>query len=447
MIEFTGEQFVPEVSSKRMQDDHLQRYRFASRFVADKDILDVACGAGYGSVFLKEHGGAKSVLGVDISSDVVKSAIEKYKRDGVDFAVGDLANFNPGRKFDTIVSFETIEHVDDYKSALSNLYNLLNDGGNLIISTPNRPVTSPYARTLSDKPRNPYHVREFAVSEIVSALRGVGFEVSSHNIYGQRQQYVFKNRIINRIYKRIFKPDVRNSPKVELLTKEPRFIVIVATKSGNPENNQDLKTSGFYEDYWKLRGKSKFRPRFKTLADWISPKSNVLEIGCGDGFFADMIKRLKDVNYHGADLSSQAIGILKERGLDGEVLDASKDLGRFADNSFDFVVMSEFIEHVQNSEEVLLHASRIAKRGVLVTVPNIAYWKWRLQLLYGIFPKQYAVTPSEHVRFWSVFDFIEMVEKLGLLVKEYKSSNGKKYLRDWWPNLFGFQVCFFIDKK
>ena len=243
MIEFTGEQFVPGVSSKRMRDDHLQRYKFASRFVSGKDVLDVACGAGYGSVFLKEYGGAKSVLGVDISSDVVKSAIEKYKRDGVDFTVGDLANFNPTRKFDTIVSFETIEHVHDYKSALSNLYKLLNDGGNLIISTPNRPVTSPYARTLSDKPRNPYHVREFAVSEIVSALRGVGFEVSSHNIYGQRQQYVFKNRVINRIYKKIFKPDIRSSPKVELLTNEPRFIVIVATKSGGLAHNQKLQSS------------------------------------------------------------------------------------------------------------------------------------------------------------------------------------------------------------
>jgi len=68
-----------------------------------------------------------------------------------------------------------------------------------------------------------------------------------------------------------------------------------------------------------------------------------------------MVKRLKNVDYHGADLSSEAIGILKERGLEGEVFDASKDPGRFSDNSFDFVVMSEFIEHVQNSEEVLLH--------------------------------------------------------------------------------------------
>lgn len=69
------------------------------------------------------------------------------------------------------------------------------------------------------------------------------------------------------------------------------------------------------------------------------------------------------------------------------------------------IVMSEFIEHIPNSEEVLKIVRQIAKNGVLISIPNIAYWKFRLQLLLGSFPKQWAVAPQEHLRYWSVYDF------------------------------------------
>ncbi len=51
-IEFTGERFIPEKSSIKLQDDHMERYRFATEFVGNKRVLDIACGVGYGSVML-----------------------------------------------------------------------------------------------------------------------------------------------------------------------------------------------------------------------------------------------------------------------------------------------------------------------------------------------------------------------------------------------------------
>ena len=199
----------------------------------------------------------------------------------------------------------------------------------------------------------------------------------------------------------------------------------------------------FYENYWEKRGESGYRPRYKIFFDWIDNGSKVLEIGCGDGYFGQILKE-KSIDYAGCDISEKALKIAEERGL--YVFQCKlEDKIDFPDKSFDYVVMSEFLEHIVNSEEILKEAGRVAKRGVLVSIPNIAYWRFRLQLFFGRFPKQWTVAPQEHLRYWSVKDFKNTVDSLGFKIKEIASSNGRKILRDWWPNLFGFQVCFYLE--
>lgn len=200
----------------------------------------------------------------------------------------------------------------------------------------------------------------------------------------------------------------------------------------------------FYEDYWQKRGRSGDRPRYHIFSGWIGKGSKVLDIGCGDGYLGELLTRDKQVDYTGADISDAALKTARDRGLKVVQFDVSSGLDKFFPGSFDFVVMSEFIEHIPNSEEILKTAGRIAQKGVLISIPNIAYWKFRLQLLFGSFPKQWAVAPEEHLRYWSVSDFKKTAEEAGFEVKEIRSSNGKKILRDIWPNLFGFQVCFYL---
>ena len=201
-------------------------------------------------------------------------------------------------------------------------------------------------------------------------------------------------------------------------------------------------TKIFYENYWEKRGESGFRPRYKIFLGWIEVGSKVLELGCGDGYFGEMLKE-KDADYTGCDISERAIETAKDRGLNVFLAEIKNKLD-FPDKSFDYVVMSEFLEHIINSEEILKEAGRIAKKGVLVSIPNIAYWRFRLELFFGRFPKQWAVAPQEHLRYWSVKDFKYTVQSLGFKVKKIKSSNGRKIFRDLWPNLYGFQVCFYL---
>ena len=191
-LKFTGEYFIPEKSPKKIEEDHVERYKFAAQFVNGKTVLDIACGVGYGSGILAEAG-ALRVDGVDISEDVINYAKCNYQMDNISFLIGDISEYKTNKPYDVITCFETIEHVEHYRTVLSNLYLLLNNYGLLIISSPNRLITSPYAKSIKDKPSNKFHVREFTVAELGSALSDHGFVVDGSVIRGQRQQRYFAN--------------------------------------------------------------------------------------------------------------------------------------------------------------------------------------------------------------------------------------------------------------
>jgi len=202
----------------------------------------------------------------------------------------------------------------------------------------------------------------------------------------------------------------------------------------------------FYEYYWSKRGLSGPRPRYKIFADWIENSSSVFEIGCGDGYLGEYLKKNKNASYSGIDISQAAVNMATERGLKAEVFDIDQSPDFLKTVQCDYIIISEVIEHVINAEEIIKNSVMTARRGVLVSIPNIAYWKFRIQLLFGNFPKQWAISPREHLRFWSVDDFYKMINNLGFKVRDIKASNGRKPFKDWWSNLFGLQVCFFITK-
>ncbi|MFD2879732.1 class I SAM-dependent methyltransferase [Paenibacillus rhizoplanae] len=91
----------------------MNRYRLAQKFVKDKRVLDAACGAGYGSKML-QVAGASHVLGVDIDEASLTNARKTYGHDQIDYAYGNVNKLElEDNSFDVVVSFETIEHIDD----------------------------------------------------------------------------------------------------------------------------------------------------------------------------------------------------------------------------------------------------------------------------------------------------------------------------------------------
>lgn len=156
------ERMEPETAHPRIFWEHRERYRFAAGFAPGRRVLDIACGEGYGTSALAKSG-AKSVVGVDVAADVCDRARARY---GLDFRPGDAQAMPlPDASVDLVVSFETIEHVDDPAALIREAARVLAPGGRLVISSPNRPVYT------GDGPPNPFHRFEFDAREFEALLR------------------------------------------------------------------------------------------------------------------------------------------------------------------------------------------------------------------------------------------------------------------------------------
>ncbi|WP_340024940.1 class I SAM-dependent methyltransferase [Paenibacillus sp. FSL K6-1096] len=182
---FTGERVVINDAVKKNHGDvleeHLNRYRLAQKFVKDKRVLDAACGAGYGSKML-QVAGASHVLGVDIDEASLYNARKTYGHEQIDYAYGNVNKLElEDNSFDVVVSFETIEHIDDGSVWIQESARLLKDDGIFIVSTPNRSIANPAAYFV-EQPRNHYHKYEYTITELVGELLK---EYDILGLYGQ----------------------------------------------------------------------------------------------------------------------------------------------------------------------------------------------------------------------------------------------------------------------
>jgi len=131
---------------------HLQRYRFALQKIEGQRVLDMACGVGYGS-YVMSQGRDREVTGLDLDADAIKYGNAHYARPGLRFINADALNWEHNVvPFDTIVSFETIEHLPNPKAFMARVAELIRPGGRFLVSAPNilqhqrapEPVENPY---------------------------------------------------------------------------------------------------------------------------------------------------------------------------------------------------------------------------------------------------------------------------------------------------------------
>lgn len=158
---------------ERYHGDHLQRYHFFADQYKGKSVLDMACGTGYGSDIILAHG-ATNVVGVDVADEAISFARSHYKDPRLQFRQSDFrAVENKDTRFDLVISFETIEHVDNPSEFIKVVSNVLKPGGKAIISTPNKKKYSVAGIN------NPFHISELYYEEfkqIFSSHFSIGHE-------------------------------------------------------------------------------------------------------------------------------------------------------------------------------------------------------------------------------------------------------------------------------
>lgn len=161
--------------------EHVARYAFAARHVKGKSVIDCACGEGAGAAAFAEAG-ARSVEAVDCSEPAIAAARRRWPFAQIRFLVGDGLRLPlPDRSADVYVALETIEHLRDDRAFLREAARVLQPDGLFICSSPNRDVTNP-RRSLTDRPWNPFHVREYSSKEFFDLLRA---EFGRVERYGQ----------------------------------------------------------------------------------------------------------------------------------------------------------------------------------------------------------------------------------------------------------------------
>ena len=163
------------------------------------------------------------------------------------------------------------------------------------------------------------------------------------------------------------------------------------------------------------------REDFREIARLVRPGARVLDVGCGEGDLLDLLRREKQVDARGLEISAAGVGACLARGLSVMQGDADRDLAEFAPDAFDYAILSQTLQAVRRPREVLADLMRLAERAI-VSFPNFGYWRVRLSLLArGRMPETRVLpTPwwaSANIHLCTLRDFTELCADLGLRIE------------------------------
>ena len=236
--------FTTEITSDRILSDNPLHHRLLSAYVFSKkyisgEVLELGCGEGRGiDIILKK---SKSYTAIDKIKSVIEVLSLKYKKNNF------LAsNFPPLDKikdnsFDTIISFQVIEHLKDDELFVSEIKRILRPGGIALITTPNIKMTLT---------RNPWHIREYTSKELRGLCKKYFSSVEVNGISGNKKVIKYYNQNLDSV--KIFKKlDVFNLEKhlPNFIYKIPYEILNRINRNNLRKNDEKLVSSITYKDY------------------------------------------------------------------------------------------------------------------------------------------------------------------------------------------------------
>jgi methionine biosynthesis protein MetW len=160
---------------------------------------------------------------------------------------------------------------------------------------------------------------------------------------------------------------------------------------------------------------------FKIIADLIENNSRVIDVGCGDGVLMDFLKKNKNIDVRGLELSKEKVQKCISKGLTVIEGNAESDLQQFPNHSFDYAILSQTLQAFLNPEIVINELLRVGKKAI-VTIPNFGYWKVRFHLLFRgtmpiteTLPDQWYNTANLHM--CTIKDFFNFSKEKNFKIK------------------------------
>jgi len=188
---------------------------------------------------------------------------------------------------------------------------------------------------------------------------------------------------------------------------------------------------------------------YDLIASWIPERARVLDLGCGDGALLAALATTRGVTGYGIEIDPVRVLASVRNGINVIQDDLETGLATFAENSFDFVILSQTLQAMRNVEVVMREMLRVGREGI-VTFPNFGYWRHRLDVLRGhmpmspTLPHSWYDTPNLHL--CTVMDFEDLCGKMGAVILDERVLHEGRQVA-FLPNLMGSLGVFRFREK
>lgn len=190
------------------------------------------------------------------------------------------------------------------------------------------------------------------------------------------------------------------------------------------------------------------RADLDAIAAWVAPGASVLDLGCGEGLLLKYLQQSREVRGYGIEISDANVLACVKNGVNVIQSDLEAGLAGFDAGSFDYVILSQTLQAMHHTEEIIVEMLRVGRQGI-VSFPNFGYWPQRLQIMRGrmpvseVLPYLWYNTPNVHL--CTLADFEDLCASRGVRILERIVMQDGRRIRVA-PNLRGSVAVYRFEK-
>jgi len=196
------------------------------------------------------------------------------------------------------------------------------------------------------------------------------------------------------------------------------------------------------------------RADLSLISQWVSPQSQVLDLGCGDGTLLSYLAAHYQASGYGVEINDDNISQCIGKGLNVIQQNINDGLSNFASNAFDYVIMTQTLQAISHPHHLLEEMLRVG-REVIVTFPNFAHWKCRYHLtvngrmpISASLPESWYATDNIHLCTFKDFEALCQQMQIKVVTRQVVDTQHRDNI--WMrllPNLFGEIAIYRLTRR